>query len=817
MIKNQLLIFIRNFQRNRLFSLINLAGLSIGICASILIYLYVSFELRYDNFHDTGHNIYRVNQTFIWGDNVDEQFGSTGPGVGLALLAEIPDIKCMTRIHEPGEFRIKDKYGSKIKQTKVFAVDSTFLQIFNFELEEGLRESALESPNSLILTASTANKYFGEKNALGQMLELELDGQSNSYKITAIAKDIPNNSHIQFEMLMSMSSLPQVKKRSWSWIWTTFVTYIELHEDANMDQVITKLESMPARHAGTSLGYLTGQTYDEYIKGGKTWELFLQPLSDIHFNQNVFNRHSSPIDMKTLYALSIAAAFILILSCINFTNLTVAQQMKRSRYIGIRKILGSTKTRILTNGLVETFIFCLIAWIIGSIVVYYSIPWFNAIAGQDLSFDFFQRWDLILLSSILLASMTLLSGVYPALILSGIAPIDAMKGKLKSGQGSTLMRSSLMVIQFSVSLILVACTILLYQQLRHTSQKDVGFKRENVISINNLEWLPNSENFVNEIAQIPGVQKASWCTSMPPFLWESDHFQPVNSSIESIPLNYTTADQDYIDALEIKVLYGRGFSSDHQGDALGILINEEAVKKIGWELNSSLIGKKIQYKGNELHDFKIIGIVKDFNFWSLDAPIEPFALFHKDAPIHVGIHEFAAVSFSSDEKPIKDLLFDMETKWKEFAPDDPFEYGFVDQSFALTFRSEEQFASILSVFSSMALVIASFGLLGIIIFSIEQRTKEIGMRKILGASFINLITLLSHHQAKMILISVVLSTPISMWIMKQWLEGYQYRIEISMWVFALAAGILVAMAAVIIGFHVMRASRINPIETIRDE
>ena len=537
MLAQYIKLFARQFARQKLFSSINILGLSSGICTALLIYLYVDHELSYDQFHEDSSNIYRVNQTYIWGDQTEEQFGSTGPRVSHALAAELPEVKRITRLHPHGEYLVsytsQDGQLNSFNEKNILAADSNFLEVFSFPLLHGDLKSSLKEPHSLILTKSTSKKYFQSETAMGRLLTLELNNESQPYQVTGVVEDPPSNSHIQFDMLMSMSSIPRVKKQNWTWVWTTFVTFVQFDEQADIESVKEKLIDIPPKYAGVSLERIMNTTFEEYTKDGKKWELFLQPLTDIHLSPNSINRISPAGNLKIVIALGGAAIFVIFLSCINFMNLSTSQYMSRAKFTGIRKILGSSRADLSKRYIAEAFIYCLISFVVGVIGVYLLLPYFNNIMGQQLSFDLFGNVQLGMAAIGLLLFMSLLAGSYPAIFLSAFSAMDAVKGKLKSGSESKPVRNSMVVVQFASSIILIACTLVVFQQLRFTQQKDVGFVKNNLISLNNVEWVENPEIFVKELNKLLGIKKASLCNSLPPSLWGGEMFQPVNAPIEN--------------------------------------------------------------------------------------------------------------------------------------------------------------------------------------------------------------------------------------------------------------------------------------------
>jgi putative ABC transport system permease protein len=832
MLKYYLLLFFRNIKRQKLFSFINLLGLTAGIVSTLIIYLYVTDQFSHDRFHKHAEHIFRINQTFIWGENDDHQFSSTGPGVAFALQAEIPEVKEVTRVHPPGKFLVSytnPKHEAlAFDEGGILAVDSNFLKVFTFPLLKGDTESSLRHPNSVVITETTASKYFGDEEPVGKLLEVDdintdhYNGASGEakqvYQVTGVVQDPPANSYFQFDMLISMSSLPKVKQRSWSWIWTTFETFVLLDERATVEAVRAKLPVLPRKYAETTLQNVMNQSFDDYIKSGKKWELFVQPLTDIHlYSSNIYNRVGTVGSITTLYVLMGVEVFIVLLSCINFMNLSTAQYTRRIKESSLRKILGSARSQLAFHFFAEAFMFCFIAAAIGFGVTQLALPYFNVLTNNDLHLNILREPVVLLVLGGLIVAMSLLSGSYPAIFLSKFAPVEAMKGKLRTGKQGKALRNTLVTFQFVISMVLVVCTLVVFQQLRYLSQKDIGFNRENLVVINRAEWINDKKTFLHTLENIPGVEAASWATSVPPRIYDGDQFNGEGSVDKQVSLNYVKADQHYLPTLNLELKVGRNFSESIPADKERVILNETAVKEFGWTVDESVIGKKVQYPGQE-KEFEVIGVVKDFNYWTLQAPIEALGIFHVEGSIATNGHQSMALRITpGDLAAWNTCITSLQKSWEQHAGDAPFQYEFVDQAFAESYRAEEQFGKALVVFAVLAIMIACFGLLGMIIYTLEQRTKEIGIRKVVGASAFSIWIMIVKDYTMLILLAVVLSTPFCIWFLNNWLEDFNYRISISPWAFAIAGGSMLLAAITITGYHVIKAARMNPVTVLKDE
>jgi putative ABC transport system permease protein len=823
MIRYYILLFIRNIQRQKLFTFINLLGLTVSIASTLLIYLYVRHEFSYDRFHSHAERIYRINQTFIWGDNTDSQFSSTGPGVAYAVKEELAEVELITSIHTPGNFIISNTLPSNevisFEENKILAVDTNFFRMFNFPFLKGDPMSALRQTNTMVMTISTAKKYFGEENPIGKLVRLGgLSGDNQkTYEVTGVVEDTPDNSYIEFDVLLSMKDFP-VEKLYWSWVWTQLETYVRLTPTANIEKVNSKLATIPRKYAEETLRSVMNTTFDEYIKSGKKWQLFLQPITAIHLPaETVINRLNDSGNIKVIYSFIGAAVFIILLSCINFMNLSTAQFTRRVKEASVRKILGLGKKELGLSYFIEAFTFCLIALIAALAVTETLLPTFNFLTGKTLALSLFNDPALLTGLVTLILIMAAISCSYPALFLSAFHPVEALKGRLNIGGRGKLFRNSLVIFQFSISIILMVCTAIVFQQLNYVSEKDLGFNKENLLVINHAESVKNGETLTHAAMNVPGVSDASWCTSVPPFIWGGDAFTADGLSDKTFSLNYCTADERYIPTLAIELLIGRNFSADNKADVNTVILNEAAVKRIGWNADESVIGKKIKVPHGSL-TWEVIGISKDFNYWSLATPIEPMAIFHvKNKDLRRDKQFIVLRIAAQDSDAWKHTMTAIRSLWKVHAGSSPFQYTFVDQDFAETFQSQQHFGKILIIMATLAILIASLGLLGMIIYMLEQRTKEIGIRKVSGASVWNILVLISRGYTKLIVIAFLIGAPIAYWMMMLWLEDFAYHITPSYWIFVMTGVSTLLIAIMITSYHSIKAARTNPIDILKDE
>ncbi|HMG89706.1 MAG TPA: ABC transporter permease [Chryseolinea sp.] len=828
MIKSYVLLFMRNLKRQKLFSTINLLGLTVSIASTLIIYLFVSHELSYDSFHPNVERLYRVNQTFIWSEDRTNQFSRTGPGVAHAMIEELPEVEMVSSFHTPGDFIITyvSPSGEVIafEENKVLAADSNFFKVFNYPLISGDEISALMEANSLLMTQSTARKYFGTENPVGKMVQLSglNGGQGQTFQVAGVLENTPDNSTMEFEVLLSMKSFPQVGLRYWSWVWTQLETFVLLRADADIDKVREKLKAIPRKRAEESIRGSMGVTYDEYIKSGKSWDLFLQPITKLHMPDDpVIGSFPNIGNRKTVYSFIGAAIFIALLSCINFMNLSTAQFTRRIKEVSVRKILGLGKKELSLSYFFEALTFCFMALLVAIALSQLLLPGFNLITGKNLTLSLFNNPKLIILLVTLTGLMAILSSSYPAIFLTGFNPARAIKGKSKVGREGKNFRNGLVIFQFSVSIVLMICTAVVFQQLKYVSEKDLGFDRDNLVVLHHAEAVKNGETLVNTIRNIPGVVSASWCTSAPPTVYGGDTFSAENTNDMKLPLNYTMADENYIPTLGIKLRYGRNFETGNPSDSMRVVLNESAVYRIGWTMDESVIGKHVTYpnSGTTEARFEVVGVIYDFNYWSISSPIEPLAIFNpKNKYIGDGDRRYLVVKLKTQNvEAWNATLLALSDKWKQQAGDTPFQYSFVDENFAKTFSSQQQFGKVLTVMASLAILIACLGLLGMIVYSLEQRTKEIGIRKVSGASVYNILVLISKGYTKLILVAFVIGAPVAYYIMNFWLMDFAYAIKPSVWIFILTGASILVLAVVITCYHSLKAALTNPVDVLRDE
>lgn len=823
MLKNYFKIALRNIARNKVSSIINIAGLAIGITCVIFILFYVQDELRYDRSFKNADRIYQVN---IEGNFGGQEYlsGTTPPPAGAALTNTFPEIETYIRFFNASDEVVRSEANNQVEnyftERNVHGVDSNFLQVFNYALLQGNAATCLLQPNSVVITEQIAKKYFGNSNAIGKVLLF--DDDKKPFTVTAILKDLPSQSSLQFDMLRPISSYPAVKRFSWSWVWTQMATYVRLRDNVPNDAVaIQKLESkfpvMVKTQAATAFERI-GQPLDEFEKKGGKYILHLQPLTAIHLHSaGVGTNLTTLSDIKYVYIFSVIACFIIILACVNFMNLSTAQSAKRAKEVGIRKVLGSVKAQLIKQFFTEAFIYTLIATVIALLLVIVLMQPFNQLSGKELSFGLLLSNNNLFYLLALIMITGLLAGSYPSFYLTSFKPVEVLKGKLlKTNLGNLFLRNGLVIFQFTISTALIVCTIIIFQQLQYTRSKNMGLNKDNVIVLANSNRLGTAEEtFRKQILNLHGVKNTSITTSVPTKYLFTDGYVPVPNNNEQlakdISLTSYIVDYDFVPTLQLQLLKGRNFAKDFS-DSSSVIVNEETVKQVGWK---EPLGQYLEYPGGNNQKFKVIGVVKDFNVQSLHNAIIPFALFHTSSKTYdIGTSYIVARVEPGETNAV---LTQLESKWKSFAPATPFDYSFLDEEFNALYQSDKRMGSVFGLFTMLSIFVACLGLFGLAIYTAERRTKEIGIRKILGASVHGVVGLLSKDFLKLVFIAAIIAFPLAWWAMNKWLEDFVYRINISWEVFVVAGIAVLLIALITVSFKAIKAAMANPVKSLRTE
>lgn len=825
MIKNYFKTAWRSMLRNKTNSIINIAGLAIAIACVITIVMYVQDELSYDKLFANADHIFQVNMTSTDNGVESTTGGNTAPAVGPTLQNMYPEVESYIRIYRPGDVLVRYEENNRAPdfytEKQVLAVDSNFLQVFNYKFLEGNAATCLQKPNSVVLTEETAKKYFGSTNAIGKVLLFDID--KKPFIVTGVLKNIPSNSSFQFDILAPIVAYSEVKKRSWNWFWLQVNTYIKLKDNVPVDAAsVAKLESkFPEMVKEHAFNKDYGQSYEEFIKKGGKLSFSLMPFTSVHLHaipMQVPARLTTLSDIKYIYIFSVIALFIVILACVNFMNLSTAQSTARAKEVGIRKVMGSVKKQLIKQFLIEALLYSFLATIIALVLVAFLLKPFNDVAGKSLVFGsiFSTNTWLFVLGLCLITGI--FAGLYPAFYLTRFNPVEVLKGMklFKNNVGNLLLRDGLVVFQFTISTALIVCTIIVFQQLKYTQNKDLGLDKENVLVIANTKRLGSAEEtFRQELKKLAGVIDASSSTSVPTKNNFGDSYNPGETEtdkplMKEIDISSFMVDDDFIPTLNMQMLQGRNFSKAFN-DSASVILNETAAKQIGWK---NPVGKFLAYPGNDQR-FKVIGIVKDFTVESLRNLVQPFALFNSTSKTYYTNSSFISVRLQPGN--INKYISEIENKWKSFAPDIPLDYSFMDEEFDALYRSEHRMGTVFSVFTFLSIFVACLGLFGLSIFTAERRRKEISVRKVLGASVQGIVQMLSKDFIKLVAIAFVLAAPLAWWAMNDWLQSFAYRINISWWVFAAAGFGAVCIALITVSFQAIKAAITNPAKSLRTE
>ena len=814
MIKNYIKIAFRNLFKDRFYSLLNILGLSIGITTSMLIMLFISDEISYDKFHDNANDIYRIITYGKLGEEQVMNLAVSGAPVAETLKSYIPEVMSVARL-QPEELVITHK-GESQKEDQVLLADSTFFSVFSFKLLEGDSKKALVDPFSIVMTEETAIRYFGQKavergDVVGQLLKAGDD----TYVVTGIVENIPHNSHFDFDMLVSMSSQPDANNPIW--INMNYYTYVKMKPGTDPSTLKDKLRDLVRQYVIPQVIAYLHFPEMEYTDDmlDQNFKYALQPITDIHLRSDLHGELGTNSDIQYIYIFSAIAIFILLIACINFMNLATARSARRAKEVGIRKTLGSTKKPLITQFMFESLLFIIISMFLAlGLTEAFRIP-FNTISGKSLSFNIFQEpWILGLIAGIVIV-VTLLAGSYPAFYLTKFKPVDVLKGTLHSGSRGSAFRSSLVIFQFIISIGLIVCTILVFKQMHYIRTKDVGFVKENVLILSNSYKLGESSEIIKQqIVNLDQVVSASFATHVPSQLyWSSAHKAEGDLESDHIVF-FSLVDYDYQETLNLDMQYGRFFSRDFPSDSSAIIINEAAAHIFGWtgEGGKEAIGKHVETinpVGGDRFRNEVIGVVRNFNFETLKNEVRPMAMY-------LNVRGPFLVIRAKGGNP-KELISSIRKIWTDQAPWAPFEFRFLDEQYNRMFDREARLGTVFTVFTILAILVACLGLFGLAAYTSEQRTKEIGIRKAMGASTSNVVGMLTKEFTKLVLISFLLAIPIAWYFMNEWLKAFAYKTDMGIWPFLAAGLVAVVIAWLTVSYQSLRAAKANPVDSLRNE
>jgi putative ABC transport system permease protein len=796
MFKNYFKTAWRNLVKNKTFSFINIAGLVIGITSCILIFLYVQYELSFDKYHSRAPQIYRLTEVLHLPKEERPQ-AVTSPVMAPTLQANFPEIKKSVRFINSS--RILSVNEKKLYDTKIVYADSTLFDIFSFPLLQGDDQKALANPYSIVLTQNTAKKYFGNEPALGKVMQLS---DTINLTVTGIIENVPANSHFTFDCVLSRNTIDELNNHQVDSNWFNNSSY----------SYFLLPENYPPAQLEAKMNVFVHKQLEETKKSNGLWYDFkLQPLSSIHLRSNIHAEINPNSDISYIYIFSAAAILILIVACCNFINLATARSLNRSKEIGLRKVIGARRFQLGMQFLGESFLFAVVAGIIALVVVYFLLPSFNSFTGKSIPLDIFSNQTLLTIFGAIIISTGIVSGIYPALLMSSFTPINALKGAIRHGWQDIFLRKGLVVFQFTIAIVLIAGTGLVLQQLRYIQNRKIGLNKDQMIEIGlRRADLPKGETLIKELSKHAGVIDATLTDFS---------FKEGISNIAVLPEgaaeneltseSVISVDHNFLKTFQISLSAGRDFSKSFATDPNeAFILNETAANLFGWKKPNEAVGKNIDWglgkKG------KVIGVVKDFNFTSLHDNIKPLI-------IHINPDWYRFVAIRIQPGKIAQSLTEIEGTWKGIAANSPFKYTFLDEDFGNLYKEEQNMKSVLTLFTILSLFVACLGLFGLAAFSIKQRFKEIAIRKVLGASVSNITRLVSKEFLLLVLIAAVIAFPLAWWGMHKWLQDFAYHIDIGWQLFAAAGVTALLIALLTVSYQSIKAAIANPVKSLRTE
>lgn len=821
MLSNFLLTAYRSLRKKKFFTILNIAGLSVGMIVFLLIMQYVYFERSYEKFLPATGDIYRVALEMYQNNELIQTSAENYPGVGPALKQDLPEVISFARLYNMGYknnvvIAYEDKTGDPVafKQRQFLYADSAFLPMMGYQLVHGDVRTALAQANSAVVSEQYARMYFGDEDPIGKTLHMRDDDFNNELcKVTGVFKDLPENTHLKFDVLFSYKTLFRryegkgLARYDQSWKRKDMYTFVQLQHGSNADAFAAKLP-----------GIIDKFNPDLKAQGRK--DIFrVQPLESIHLHSSLSEEPEPNGDGRIVQFMLVIGSFVLILAWVNYVNLATARSLDRANEVGVRKVMGAFRIQLMVQFFVEAALVNFIALTIAFVAVWLLLPGFNFISGLSLTAaNIFQPWYLQLVTLLWIGG-TLLSGFYPALVLASFKPISVLKGKLRNSKGGVLLRKSLVIFQFVISAALIAGTLVVNKQLDYMMKQDIGMNIDQVLVIerpgaqDNREDFPSKvEVFRNELAAFPSVKGITSSLTIPGKQREyrADVKPYGGSSDQSISARVNSMDYDFIEVFGMKLLAGRNFSKNYPHDSdTSVILTESAVKMLGYKSNEEIIGRTIDIENFEWQPI-VVGVVNDYHQVSFKKMLDPTVFY-----CTVTSPEFFSIKVNAVD--MEKTIAGVEASWNKVFPGNPFEYFFLDDFFNQQYRNEQRFGNLFSVFSALAIVIGCLGLFGLSAFTAAQRTKEIGIRKALGSSEQSIFILVSSDFVKLVVIAVLLSIAPTYYIMNQWMEGYAFQTGISWTVFVWAGVGVLLISVLTVSFQTLKAARTNPVKALRYE
>lgn len=806
---NHIKISYRNLLKNKVYAAINILGLSVGIASVMLIAIYVNYETSYDKFFEDSERIHRVALERVYPGRV-KTFGTSSIMLAPTLNENYPQVEKATRLHRlffnnELNVTIEDNNESFIETRFMFA-DSSFFQVFSHEFISGNPATALDNVNSVVLTESTAIKYFGTNDVVNKTINVS----GSPVQVSAVIKDIPANSHVHFDLLGSTFSLPFLNNAitQGSWVNPWVYTYVKLKEGVSQESFQRELPALSETYGGANYAQQAGSDWKEK---GHAFNYFLQPIESIHLNSKLDVEVEANSDISYVYIITIIAIIILTISSINFINLSMARSAERAKEVGIRKVMGSQRSALISQFLTESIFVCSIAAVLSIGLVFIAVPKFNEILGTYLEFSSIVQPIALVAIVVFVVLIGIISGFYPAMVISALQPSSVLKGSYKSSNKGVWLRNGLIVVQFVISIFMISGSIIVSQQMDYLVNKNLGFNKSDVLVIRQaLTTGTNYNAFYNEINQMSEVESIGKTFGVPGDFLGSAVFRTSDPDIEAVRMNTLTTDREYLKTMEFEIIMGRGFDANFN-DSLSVVINESTVKAMGVE---NPIGLKFTSTNNGQGpnpELTIIGVVKDYNFFSLHSDISPLAMFYGGNNFNSNV---LAVRINSTN--IDNLITSIEEKWGQFS-EQPLSYSFLDSSLEQQYEADKASTSVFDIFTYIAIIMSCTGLFGLATYIVNQRSKEMSIRKVLGASLPHIISVFSKEFLLLIGLAFVIATPLAYFMLDNWLTNFAYHISPGVKAFVLAGSVTLALVFFTVSYQAIRVALVNPVKTLRSE
>jgi len=814
MVTNYLKLAFRNLTKRKGYSLLNIAGLAIGITCCLLIFQYVAFERSFDSFPDRANQIVRLRLDSYQQGKLSWKSATIYPAFGPTMKRDFPEVEDFCRLIDADLLLSNDERQIKFSELKGYYADPSFLQMFNVKLAKGNPRTALDGPDKLLLSESMAKKYFGNEEPLGKKLVSRDPEYTRTFEVTGIFKEFPSNSHLVINHLVSYTTLGSIVRQGGdttnstetSWGWYDFYTYLQLRPKTDLKKFESKFPAFCNKYINSG----------EWAKANNVVaELHLLPLRDIHLYSNYNQEAEVNGNGQSVSFLFLIAFLIIGIAWINYINLATARSLERAREVGVRKVVGAVKRNLIIQFMMESFLLNLVALVVAAAIVFLLMPWFNQLTGKTGSVELSATVKYWWLFGAMFLCGSILSGLYPAFILSGFKPVAVLKGLFKNTTGGQLLRKGLIITQFATSVVLIAGTIIVFQQVNYMRHQNLGVNINQTLVLDGAASLPDSlyqnvfQPFKTELAKIPGVMNVSSSTSVmgKEIYWTNSSKRLGGDAKGFVTLYNIGVDYDFIPSFDLKLIAGRNFSKDFPTDQKAVLLNEAAARLLGFNDFNKAVNEKFQSRRDTV---TLIGIVSNYHHQGLQKSIDP--MIFRLVP---NARQAYSLKIKTADMPV--AVSAIQKTWGKFFPADPFNYYFLDELFDQQYRADQRFGKIFGLFAFLAIIIACFGLLGLSAYNVLQRTKEIGIRKVLGASVQNVLYILSKDFILLILVAFIIAVPVTWWIMYNWLQDFAYRINIQIWVFAVAGMLAILIALITISFQALKVAIANPVKSLRTE